>query len=239
MPEITISMAAGRTDEQKAGMMRDITQALVKNLGVDADAVVIQINEAPLAHKMKGGKTFVERGGGEEVAPHVTRRPRRARAAGPESAAADRFDVGRRGGGPMRRRKFLEFVAAPIGAGLMGPDCCGQTLSGKQIRVVVPFPAGGATDIVARPLAQMLGDALQATVVVDNRGGAGGSIGADNVAKSAPDGQSLLVGTVGTHAINPALYARLPYDAVRDFTPIALVALAPVCDRRSSVAADE
>src|SRR6266849_1140061 len=61
MPEITVSMDAGRTDEQKAGMMRDITQALVKNLGVDADAVVIQINEAPLAHKMKGGKTFVER----------------------------------------------------------------------------------------------------------------------------------------------------------------------------------
>src|SRR6201746_1808398 len=61
MPEITISMAAGRTDDQKAGMMRDITQALVKNLGVDADAIVIQINEAPLAHKMKGGKTFVER----------------------------------------------------------------------------------------------------------------------------------------------------------------------------------
>ena len=61
MPEITISMAAGRTEEQKAGMMRDITQALVKNLGIDADAVVIQINEAPLSHKMKGGKTFVER----------------------------------------------------------------------------------------------------------------------------------------------------------------------------------
>src|SRR3984957_10325733 len=61
MPEITISMAAGRTEEQKAGMMRDITKALVTNLGVDAEAVVIQINEAPLAHKMKGGKTFVER----------------------------------------------------------------------------------------------------------------------------------------------------------------------------------
>jgi 4-oxalocrotonate tautomerase len=61
MPEITISMAAGRTDEQKVGMMRDITQALVKNLGVDADAVVIQINEAPLVHKMKGGVSFVER----------------------------------------------------------------------------------------------------------------------------------------------------------------------------------
>jgi 4-oxalocrotonate tautomerase len=61
MPEITISLAAGRTDEQKKGMMVDITQALVKNLGVDAEAVVIQINEAPLSHKMKGGKTYVER----------------------------------------------------------------------------------------------------------------------------------------------------------------------------------
>jgi 4-oxalocrotonate tautomerase len=61
MPEITVSLAVGRTDEHKAGMLRDITQALVKNLGVDADAVVIQINEAPLANKMKGGKTFVER----------------------------------------------------------------------------------------------------------------------------------------------------------------------------------
>lgn len=60
MPEITVNMAAGRTDEQKAGMMRDITKALVTNLGVDSSAVVIQINEAPLNHKMKGGKTFVE-----------------------------------------------------------------------------------------------------------------------------------------------------------------------------------
>jgi 4-oxalocrotonate tautomerase len=61
MPEITVNLAAGRTDEQKKGMMLDITQALVKNLGVDADAVVIQINEAPLNHKMKGGKTYIER----------------------------------------------------------------------------------------------------------------------------------------------------------------------------------
>src|ERR1700752_2625213 len=70
MPEITVSMAAGRTDEQKAGMMRDITQALVKNLGVDADAVVIQINEAPLRHKMKGGKTFVERAAAAKAGTH-------------------------------------------------------------------------------------------------------------------------------------------------------------------------
>jgi len=61
MPEVTVNLAAGRTDEQKAGMMRDITQALVKNLGVDPEVVVVQINEAPLANKMKGGKTFVER----------------------------------------------------------------------------------------------------------------------------------------------------------------------------------
>jgi tripartite-type tricarboxylate transporter receptor subunit TctC len=74
----------------------------------------------------------------------------------------------------------------------------------------------------------MLGEALKAIVVVDNRGGAGGSLGADAVAKSAPDGQTLLMATVGTHAINPALYKNLSYDAENDFTPVALVALAPV-----------
>jgi tripartite-type tricarboxylate transporter receptor subunit TctC len=74
----------------------------------------------------------------------------------------------------------------------------------------------------------MLGEALKSVVVVDNRGGAGGSVGAEVVAKSTPDGRTLLMATVGTHAINPALYKKLSYDAVRDFTPIALVAVAPV-----------
>ena len=74
----------------------------------------------------------------------------------------------------------------------------------------------------------MLGEATKAVVIVDNRGGAGGSIGADAVAKSAPDGQTLLMATVGTHAINPTLYKKLPYDAVKDFTPIGLIAVAPV-----------
>jgi tripartite-type tricarboxylate transporter receptor subunit TctC len=130
----------------------------------------------------------------------------------------------------MRRRQFLGIVTSAASAGLLAQirPARSQSLAGKQIRVVVPFPAGGPTDIVARPLVQMLADALKATVVVDNRGGAGGSLGADAVAKSAPDGEMLLVGTVGTHAINTALYPKLPYDAVRDFTPIALVALAPV-----------
>ena len=94
----------------------------------------------------------------------------------------------------------------------------------------MPFPAGGPTDIVARPFAQMLGEALKAIIVVDNRGGAGGSIGADVVAKSAPDGQSILVGTVGTHAINSALYAKLPYDALQGFHP--------ACDDRAGAGRD-
>jgi tripartite-type tricarboxylate transporter receptor subunit TctC len=128
----------------------------------------------------------------------------------------------------MQRRQFLALAAAGAGA-LSMPNLAGaQSFAGKQIRFVVPFPAGGPTDIVARPLAQMLGDALKATVLIDNRGGAGGGLGADAVAKSAPDAQTLLMATVGTHAINPALYKKLPYDPVKDFTPIGLVAMAPV-----------
>ncbi|MDQ2735589.1 MAG: tripartite tricarboxylate transporter substrate binding protein, partial [Pseudomonadota bacterium] len=91
-----------------------------------------------------------------------------------------------------------------------------------------PFPPGGPTDIVARPLAQLLSDALGQQVIVDNRGGAGGSIGAEIVARSAPDGYTLLMGTVGTNAINQALYRKLPYDATKDFTPLGLAASAPV-----------
>jgi tripartite-type tricarboxylate transporter receptor subunit TctC len=127
----------------------------------------------------------------------------------------------------MQRRRFLVLAAGGAAALLSsGPNA--QSLSGKQIRLIVPFPAGGPTDIVARPFAQMLGEAFKAIVIVDNRGGAGGSVGADVVAKSAPDGQTLLMGTVGTHAINASLYKQLPYDEVRDFTPITLVAMAPV-----------
>jgi tripartite-type tricarboxylate transporter receptor subunit TctC len=128
----------------------------------------------------------------------------------------------------MRRIALLAVSAVAIGLGAPLEDATAQSMAGRQIRLIVPFPAGGPTDIVARPFAQMLADALKSVVVIDNRGGAGGSLGADVVAKAAPDGRTLLMATVGTHAINPALYKKLPYDAERDFTPIALVAMAPV-----------
>jgi len=98
----------------------------------------------------------------------------------------------------------------------------------RPIRMVVPFPPGGPTDIVARPIAQKLSEQLSQQVIVDNRGGAGGNIGAESVARAAPDGYTLLMGTVGTQAINPALYKKLTYDPTRDLVPVALVAVAPV-----------
>jgi len=128
----------------------------------------------------------------------------------------------------MRRRVFLAALMSIPGMLTCFGSADAQTLAGTQIRLIVPFPAGGPTDIVARPLAQMSGDALKAIIVVENRAGAGGGVGADAVAKSPPDGHTLLMGTVGTHAINPALYKTLPYDPIRDFVPIALVAVAPV-----------
>ena len=103
----------------------------------------------------------------------------------------------------------------------------GQPYPNHAIRLIVPFPAGGTTDILARAAAQKLTESMGQSVVVDNRPGAGGNIGADVVAKSAPDGFTLLMGTVGTHAINPSLYAKMPYDHVKDFTPVVLVAGVP------------
>jgi tripartite-type tricarboxylate transporter receptor subunit TctC len=93
----------------------------------------------------------------------------------------------------------------------------------KAIRIVVPFPAGGIADIFARTIGGKLNEAWGQQVVVDNRPGAGGNIGAEIVAKSPPDGYTLVMGSIGTHAVNVSLFSKLPYDPVRDFTPVALV----------------
>jgi tripartite-type tricarboxylate transporter receptor subunit TctC len=97
--------------------------------------------------------------------------------------------------------------------------CVAQSWPAKPVRLVVPFPAGGGVDTTARSVAHKLSEAMGQTWVIENRGGAGGNIGADNIAKSAPDGYSLLITTTG-HAIAPSLYRRLPFDVEKDFTPI-------------------
>ena len=114
---------------------------------------------------------------------------------------------------------FSALAAAPMAGA--------QAYPAKPIRIVVPFPPGGATDILARAVAQKLTDAWGQAVVVDNRPGAGGNIGSEIVAKAAPDGYTLEMGTVGTHAINASLYAKMPYDHVKDFAPVILVAGVP------------
>jgi tripartite-type tricarboxylate transporter receptor subunit TctC len=97
----------------------------------------------------------------------------------------------------------------------------------KPVRIVVPFAPGGTTDILARAMAPELAKAFGQSFVVENRAGAAGNLGADIVAKSAPDGYTLLMGTVGTHGINKALYEKMPYDPVKDFAPITLIAGVP------------
>lgn len=97
----------------------------------------------------------------------------------------------------------------------------------KPIRLVVSFAVGGPTDIVARVIGAKMAELLGQQVVVDNRPGAGGNLGADVVAKAAPDGYTLLMATVSTHAINPGLYKKMPYDPVKDFEPIAQIGVTP------------
>jgi len=113
----------------------------------------------------------------------------------------------------------IVFAAIPAAAQTSWPT--------KPVRIVVPFAPGGTTDILARAVAPELSKALGQQFIVENRAGAGGNIGADLVAKSAPDGYTVLMGTVGTHGINKALYTRLAYDPQKDFAPITLVAGVP------------
>ena len=124
---------------------------------------------------------------------------------------------------PVSRRHVLISLSAMTAA----PWARGQAWPVKPVRIVVPFAAAGTTDIIARALAPEMQHAFGQPFVVDNKPGAGGNSGAAEVAKSAPDGYTLLMGTVGTHAINPALYPKMPYDHVKDFAPITLCAGVP------------
>jgi tripartite-type tricarboxylate transporter receptor subunit TctC len=102
-----------------------------------------------------------------------------------------------------------------------------QTWPNHPLKLVVPFPTAGTTDIIARAIAAELAKSLGQQVIVENRPGAGGNLGSDVVAKAAPDGYMLVMGTVGTHAINASLYANMPYDPVKDFAPVTLIATSP------------
>ena len=134
------------------------------------------------------------------------------------------------GGVLSRMFSVIRFVSTSLFAAMLLVPPCAQPvrrIRAKPIRLVVPFPPGGSLDVVARAIGQKLTDAWGQPVIIDNRPGAGGNIGADLVAKSAPDGYTILEGALSTHAVNVSLYGKLPYDPIKDFAPISLVAITP------------
>ncbi len=125
----------------------------------------------------------------------------------------------------MKKRQLLQNLAILSSASLLpGLSWSQQT---KPLRLVVPFPPGGATDITARVMTEPLSRILGQSVIVENRAGAGGSIGMSEVAKSAPDGFTLGVATLSTHGVNPSVYKKLPYDPIKDFAPVTELVKAP------------
>ncbi len=127
----------------------------------------------------------------------------------------------------LKRRAVGLAGLAAVAVGLLPAVAQAQAFPSKPLTIVVPFPAGGTTDILARIIGQYMGTDLGQPVVIDNRAGAGGNIGSQAVARAPADGYTLLMGTVGTHAINASLYKRLPYDPVKDFAPLTRAAMVP------------
>ena len=125
-------------------------------------------------------------------------------------------------------RRFAFTLALALGAAAAAPMALAQSYPSRPVTLVVPFPPGGGTDTGGRVIAEQLSRRWGQTVIVENKGGAAGQIGADLVAKAKPDGYTLLLGNIGTQAINPSLYAKLPYDPDKAFAPVSLVAELPL-----------
>lgn len=130
----------------------------------------------------------------------------------------------------MQRRQLLKAAAAPLALACLPGAAMAQTNwpKGKVITYMVPFAAGGTTDQLGRLIAQQLGPALGTTVVIDNKAGAGGSVGSELAARAQPDGFTILGGTISSHAINVSLYPKLGYDPLKSFTPITLIGTNPL-----------
>lgn len=130
----------------------------------------------------------------------------------------------------MQRRQLLKAAAAPLALACMPAAVMAQSNwpKAKVITYMVPFAAGGTTDQLGRLIAQQLGPALGTTVVVDNKAGAGGSVGSELASRTAPDGFTILGGTISSHAINVSLYPKLGYDPIKSFTPITLIGTNPL-----------
>ena len=125
-------------------------------------------------------------------------------------------------------KNFLHVLCGVTAAATVVPIHAQQNYPSRPVRWVVPFAPGGPTDIMSRAIGEKLGQRLGQQFVVDNRGGAGGNIGAEIVARAHPDGYTIMIGHVGTHAINVTLYRQVPYDPIKDFTPISLLATLPL-----------
>ncbi len=119
------------------------------------------------------------------------------------------------------------FIAAAAAGTVAGPAWSEDKWPSKPINYIVPFPAGGTTDILARLIAQKLGPALDTAVIIENKGGAGGSVGSEVAARAAPDGYTIVGGTISSHAINVSLYPKIGYDPVKSFVPITLIGTNP------------
>jgi len=128
----------------------------------------------------------------------------------------------------MQRRTLIQTAIAGLAATALPSFAQGSWPTGKAITYLVPFPAGGTTDVLGRLISQKLGAVLGTSVVIDNRGGAGGSVGSEVASRAAPDGFTMLGGTVSSHAINISLYPKIGYDPIKSFAPVTLIGTNPV-----------